>query len=77
MEQPVLCSGKARANPDSSVPVAHGLHMNLEHGSSTTMLAPVAIQVTKGSSAAVGTLPALSSLFLSLSHLTSGENRGQ
>lgn len=32
---------------------------------------------TASSSAAVGTLPALSSLFLSLSHLTSGENRGQ
>ena len=32
---------------------------------------------TASSSAAAGTLPALSSLFLSLSHLTSGENRGQ
>lgn len=38
---------------------------------------PLPQLLPSSSSAAVGTLPVLSSLFLSLSHLTSSENRGQ
>ena len=55
---------KARANPDSSVPVAHGLQMNLEHGSSTTMLAPVAIQTSKESKSRGSSHPHCPNCFL-------------